>query len=102
MLAPMAGMSDLPYREICRAHGAGYAVGEMTTCQPQFRTSRKSATRWACDAELGLRVVQLLGADPAMMADAARYAEDSGAQVVISTWAVPPRRCFRRRAAARS
>ena len=32
MLAPMAGMSDLPYREICRAHGAGYAVGEMTTC----------------------------------------------------------------------
>ena len=82
MLAPMAGMSDLPYREICRAHGAGYAVGEMTTCQPQFRTSRKSATRWACDAELGLRVVQLLGADPAMMADAARYAEDSGAQVV--------------------
>ena len=85
MLAPMAGMSDLPYREICRAHGAGYAVGEMTTCQPQFRTSRKSATRWACDAELGLRVVQLLGADPAMMADAARYAEDSGAQVVDPT-----------------
>ena len=92
MLAPMAGMSDLPYREICRAHGAGYAVGEMTTCQPQFRTSRKSATRWACDAELGLRVVQLLGADPAMMADAARYAEDSGAQVVDINMGCPAKK----------
>ena len=82
MLAPMAGMSDLPYREICRMFGAGYAVGEMTTSKPEFRSSRKSSTRWACDEESGLRVVQLLGADPQMMADAARYAQDSGAQVV--------------------
>ena len=82
MLAPMAGMSDLPYREVCRSLGAGYAVGEMTTSKPQFRESRKSATRWASDEESGLRVVQLLGADPVMMADAARYAVDSGADVV--------------------
>ena len=101
MLAPMAGMSDLPYREICRAHGAGYAVGEMTTCQPQFRTSRKSATRWACDAELGLRVVQLLGADPAMMADAARYAEDSGAQVVDINMGCPVSKVIKAEAGAK-
>lgn len=92
MLAPMAGMSDLPYREVCRAHGAGYAVGEMTTCLPQFRTSRKSATRWACAEESGLRVVQLLGADPAMMADAARYAEDSGAQVIDINMGCPAKK----------
>ena len=77
MLAPMAGMSDLPFREVCRALGTGYAVGEMTTSKPEFRESRKSATRWACEEESGLRVVQLLGADPVLMADAARYAVDS-------------------------
>lgn len=92
MLAPMAGMSDLPYRELCRQFGAGYAVGEMTTSKPEFRTSRKSATRWACDEESGLRVVQLLGADPDMMADAARYARDSGAQVVDINMGCPAKK----------
>lgn len=92
MLAPMAGMSDLPYREICRMFGAGYAVGEMTTSKPEFRSSRKSSTRWACDEESGLRVVQLLGADPQMMADAARYAQDSGAQVVDINMGCPAKK----------
>lgn len=92
MLAPMAGMSDLPYREVCRSLGAGYAVGEMTTSKPQFRESRKSATRWASDEESGLRVVQLLGADPAMMADAARYAVDSGADVVDINMGCPAKK----------
>lgn len=92
MLAPMAGMSDLPYREVCRMFGAGYAVGEMTTSKPEFRSSRKSATRWACDEESGLRVVQLLGAEPQMMADAARYAQDSGAQVVDINMGCPAKK----------
>ena len=92
MLAPMAGMSDLPYREVCRSLGAGYAVGEMTTSKPQFRESRKSATRWASDEESGLRVVQLLGADPVMMADAARYAVDSGADVVDINMGCPAKK----------
>lgn len=57
MLAPMAGMSDLPYREICRSLGAGYAVGEMTSSKPDLRDSKKSSTRWAEASESGLRVV---------------------------------------------
>lgn len=92
MLAPMAGMSDLPFREVCRALGAGYAVGEMTTSKPEFRESRKSATRWACEEESGLRVVQLLGADPVLMADAARYAVDSGADIVDVNMGCPAKK----------
>lgn len=92
MLAPMAGLSDLPFREICRELGAGYAVGEMTSSQPQLRESRKSAGRWAQAQESGLRVVQLLGADPAMMADAARYAEDTGADVVDINMGCPAKK----------
>ena len=92
MVAPMAGMTDLPFREICRTLGAGYAVGEMTTCQPQFRDSRKSSTRWAAPEESGLRVVQLLGADPTMMADASRYAVEAGAQVVDLNMGCPAKK----------
>ena len=92
MVAPMAGMTDLPFREICRSLGAGYAVGEMTTCQPQFRDSRKSATRWAAREESGLRVVQLLGADPAMMADASRYAVEAGAEVIDLNMGCPAKK----------
>lgn len=92
MLAPMAGMSDLPYREICRLHGAGYAVGEMTASKPELRNSRKSSTRWADRNESGLRVVQLLGADPLRLADAARYAVDSGAHVVDINMGCPAKK----------
>ena len=92
MLAPMAGMSDLPFREICRELGAGYAVGEMTTSKPELRESRKSATRWAQTEESGLKVVQLLGADPELMADAARYAEATGADVVDINMGCPAKK----------
>ena len=92
MLAPMAGMSDLPFREICRLLGAGYAVGEMTSSKPELRASRKSSTRWADSREKGLRVVQLLGADPHYMADSARYAVDSGAQVVDINMGCPAKK----------
>lgn len=92
MVAPMAGMTDLPFREVCRKLGAGYAVGEMTTCLPQFRDSRKSSTRWAAPEESGVRVVQLLGADPAMMADASRYAVEAGAQVIDINMGCPAKK----------
>ena len=92
MLAPMAGMSDLPFREICRELGAGYAVGEMTTSKPELRESRKSAGRWAQETETGLKVVQLLGADPRLMADAARYAADTGADVVDINMGCPAKK----------
>lgn len=92
MLAPMAGMSDLPYREVCRSLGAGYAVGEMTSAKPDLRDSRKSATRWAEASESGLRVVQLVGAIPEQLAEAARYAQDSGAQIVDINMGCPAKK----------
>lgn len=91
-VAPMAGMTDMPFREICREMGAGYAVGEMTASKAELRDTKKSQTRWACEGESGLKVVQLLGADPAMMADAARYAADSGADVVDINMGCPAKK----------
>lgn len=92
MLAPMAGMSDLPFREVCRSMGAGYAVGEMTASKAELRETRKSSTRWADARESGFKVVQLLGADPAVMADAARYAEDVGADIVDINMGCPAKK----------
>ena len=92
MLAPMAGMSDLPYREICRSLGAGYAVGEMTSSKPDLRDSKKSSTRWAEASESGLRVVQLVGAIPEQLARTAQYAQDSGAQIVDINMGCPAKK----------
>ncbi len=96
LVAPMAGMTDLPFRELCRREGAGYAVGEMTASQPALRETKKSSTRWACDGESGLKVVQLLGADPRDMADAALYAADSGADVVDLNMGCPAKKVLNR------
>lgn len=92
MLAPMAGMSDWPFREICKAMGAGYAVGEMTASKPELRDTRKSRSRWAHEHETGFKVVQLLGADPHLMAEAARYAEAGGADVVDINMGCPAKK----------
>ena len=82
MLAPMAGYSDLPFRELARSFGCDYAVAEMTASREDLREREKSLTRWVEKEESGLHVVQLLGADPAVMAEAARAAEADGADVV--------------------
>lgn len=80
--APMAGIADLPLRRLFRAFGAGYAVGEMTTSDARLRGSRKTARRLRVDGEAEPVAVQLAGADPAMLADAARDAVDRGAQII--------------------
>ena len=80
--APMAGIADLPLRRLFRAFGAGYAVGEMTTSDARLRGSRKTARRLRTDGETEPVAVQLAGADPAMLADAARDAVDRGAQII--------------------
>ena len=66
MLAPMAGYSDLPFRELARTFGCDYAVAEMTASREDLREREKSLTRWVEKEESGLHVVQLLGADPAV------------------------------------
>jgi tRNA-dihydrouridine synthase B len=80
--APMAGIADRPLRRLWRALGAGYSVGEMTTADPRLRTSVKTTRRLMSDGQDGTIAVQLAGADPAMLADAARYCVDLGAHVI--------------------
>ena len=82
LAAPMAGIADRPFRRLCRALGAGYAVGEMASADPGLRTSRKTSQRLSAEGEDALIAVQIAGAHPHMLADAARYAVDRGAQIV--------------------
>lgn len=81
-LAPMAGITDRVFRDICRAQGADYAVSEMVASQAQLRDSLKSRSRHADASETGPRIVQLLGTNPQELADAARWQQDRGAQVI--------------------
>lgn len=92
MLAPMAGYSDRPFREIVREWGADYAVAEMTASREDLRCRAKSLTRWVEQDEPGLHVVQLLSADPVVMAEAAKAAEDDGADVVDINMGCPAKR----------
>ena len=64
LLAPMAGVSDLPFRRLCMEMGAGMAVSEMISCNPRLRDSRKTQLRSRHDGEEGLRAVQIAGNDP--------------------------------------
>lgn len=92
MLAPMAGLSDLPYRELCRSFGADYAVSEMTASRADLRATKKSLTRWVEPNESGLKVVQILGADPQVMAQAALQAQQDGADVVDINMGCPAKK----------
>lgn len=80
--APMAGIADLPLRRLWRSLGAGYLVGEMTTADPRLRASTKTARRLVMDNDEGPVAVQLAGADPLTLAEAARYCVDQGARII--------------------
>jgi tRNA-dihydrouridine synthase B len=82
VLAPMAGVTDAPFRRLCRRLGAGRAVSEMLTSKSELWETAKSSCRMNFAGEDGVRSVQIAGADPAMMADAARYCVDLGAHIV--------------------
>ena len=81
-VAPMAGVTDRPFRQLCKRFGAGYAVSEMVTSRPDLQDSLKTSRRANHDGEPGLIAVQIAGTEPQMMADAARYNIDRGAQVI--------------------
>jgi tRNA-dihydrouridine synthase B len=81
-VAPMAGVTDRPFRMLCRRLGAGYAVSEMVTSQRALWTSLKTSRRADHSGEPGPIAVQIAGVDPAEMADAARYNIDRGAQII--------------------
>ena len=91
ILAPMAGVADAAFRKICLQCGAGMAVGEMVCSDFNLRGTAKSESRFRTDSAESIPVVQLLGADPEAMADAARYATSCGAKIVDINFGCPTR-----------
>ncbi len=91
-LAPMAGITDRVFRDICRSLGADYAVSEMVASQKQLRHSRKSATRQAERTETSPRIVQLLGTDPNELAEAAQWQAEMGADIIDFNMGCPAKK----------
>ena len=80
VLAPMAGVTDRPFRMLCRRFGAGLAASEMLSADPRLWDTPKSRRRMDHEGEPSPRVVQIAGFDPLMMARAARHNVDAGAR----------------------
>ena len=91
-VAPMAGVTDQPFRTLCRRFGAGLAVSEMVSSRPQLRGTRKSRLRLEHRGEASPVSVQIAGADPAMMADAARVNAAEGAQIIDINMGCPAKK----------
>jgi tRNA-dihydrouridine synthase B len=91
-LAPMAGVTDKPFRLLCKRLGAGLATTEMTTSDPRLWTTRKSLKRMDHAGEPEPVSVQIAGYDPAMLADAARYNADQGAQIIDINMGCPAKK----------
>lgn len=92
VLAPMAGVTDKPFRQLCKRLGAGLAMSEMTTSDPRFWHTRKSVQRMDHAGEPDPVGVQIAGTVPATMADAARYNVDHGAQVIDINMGCPAKK----------
>src|SRR5579862_3631956 len=92
VLAPMAGVTDKPFRLLCKRLGAGLAVSEMTNADPRLWRTRKSLQRMDHDGEPEPVSVQIAGYDPAMLADAARYNADNGAQIIDINMGCPAKK----------
>ena len=92
ILAPMAGVTDKPFRELCRRLGAGLAVSEMTTSEPRLWGTRKSRLRMDHADEPGPVSVQLAGTDPEVLANAARHNVEQGAQIIDINMGCPAKK----------
>ena len=92
ILAPMAGVTDKPFRLLCRQLGASLAVSEMTSANPRLRGSLKSQQRMDFSNEPGPVGVQIAGHDPQLLADAARYSMDRGAQIIDINMGCPAKK----------
>jgi tRNA-dihydrouridine synthase B len=91
-VAPMAGVTDRPFRMLCRRLGAGHAVSEMVTSRRELWSSLKTSRRADHTGEPGPIAVQIAGVDPAEMADAARYNIDRGAQIIDINMGCPAKK----------
>jgi tRNA-dihydrouridine synthase B len=92
ILAPMAGISDRPFRELCKQFGAGLAVSEMVASNPAFREHKRTLLKADHNGETGLRCVQILGTNPKQMADAAKFNAQRGAQVIDINMGCPAKK----------
>jgi tRNA-dihydrouridine synthase B len=88
----MAGVTDRPFRQLCRRMGAGYAVSEMVSSNPALRATVKSQRRIDHAGEAAPIAVQIAGADPASMADAARYNVERGAEIIDINMGCPAKK----------
>ena len=91
-VAPMAGVTDRPFRQLCKKLGAGLAVSEMVTSNSLLYGSAKTRRRADHEGEVDPIAVQIAGADPAMMAQAARYNADRGAQIIDINMGCPAKK----------
>lgn len=91
-LAPMAGVTDRPFRRLCRELGAGMAASEMVSSNSLLWGSQKTMRRADHTGEETPRAVQIVGADPSMMAQAARYNTDHGAQIIDINMGCPAKK----------
>lgn len=100
VLAPMAGVTDRPFRQLCRSLGAGLAVSEMISADASLWGRRKTVKRLDHRGEPGPISVQILGSDPAMMAQAARANQELGADIIDINMGCPAKKVCRKAAGA--
>ncbi len=92
VVAPMAGVTDRPFRQLCKRMGAGMAVSEMVASNSLLYGSEKTKRRANHEGEVDPISVQIVGADPAMLAEAARYNVDRGAQIIDINMGCPAKK----------
>ncbi len=98
VLAPMAGVTDRPFRQLCKKLGAGMVVSEMVTSDKRLWHTRKSQLRLDHNGESEPRSVQIAGADPIMMAEAAKINADNGAQIIDINMGCPAKKVCKKAA----
>lgn len=98
LLAPMVGVSDLPFREICLQQGATLTVAEMVPANTQLWNSEKNRLRLKRSGNCGPEIVQIAGFDPDMMAEAARLNADMGAEVIDINMGCPAKKVLKKAA----
>ncbi len=91
-VAPMAGVSDLIYRKLCRAWGAGYSISEMVSAKEHLWHTKKSSTRRIHMDEPSPRAVQIVGSEPEQLAKAARFNVDNGADIIDINMGCPAKK----------
>ena len=92
LLAPMAGVTDRPFRQMCKRMGAGLVVSEMLSSNPKVWHTEKSKMRMDHTGEHGIRSVQIAGSDPSLMAEAAQFNVNNGAQIIDINMGCPAKK----------